>query len=73
MYFRFSYTNLTSLPLDFSEEFPALREVGVRQNSITTFHEESLQHLRKNGTEVSLAGKLVYLYTRFCALFYVRV
>ncbi|CAN7938649.1 unnamed protein product [Ixodes hexagonus] len=50
------FANLTSLPSDFSDDFPALREVGVRNNHIRTFEETSMQQLKTNGTEVSLAG-----------------
>ncbi|XP_037516996.1 oplophorus-luciferin 2-monooxygenase non-catalytic subunit-like [Rhipicephalus sanguineus] len=50
------HANLTSLPLDFAEELPELKEVGLRHNFITSFRAATLLPLARNGTRVSLVG-----------------
>lgn len=50
------HANLTSLPLDFAEELPELKEVGLRHNLITSFRAATLLPLARNGTRVSLVG-----------------
>ncbi|CAN7938650.1 unnamed protein product, partial [Ixodes hexagonus] len=53
-------TAITSLPNDFSEDFPALRMVNLRQNKITTLEEAALSPLKKTGATVILTGNPVH-------------
>ncbi|CAN7984554.1 unnamed protein product [Ixodes hexagonus] len=48
--------NLTLLPKDFGDDLPALRQLDLSHNQITTLEEESLRHLQITVTRVSLFG-----------------
>lgn len=50
---------LTSLPVDLTEDLPALEFLDVKRNKISSFRKETLDPLDRDGTFVDLEGNLL--------------